>query len=60
MIFRSHLYYRLLCNELDYKKWDMLTITPNDYTVVLKITRDLWLDYKSKEGEFSQDSDQEE
>jgi hypothetical protein len=38
----------------------MVTITPNDFTVVVKITRNLWLDFKSKEGEFSQDSDHEE
>jgi len=33
-------------NELDYKTWDMRTITLDDFSIELKITEKLWEHYK--------------
>ncbi len=42
LLFWVILYFRLSGNQIDYKKWDMETITINDFSVELKINKELW------------------
>ena len=37
IIFISCLYYRLQVNKLDYKEWDLKTVTIDDYSIELAI-----------------------
>lgn len=46
------MYYRLFVNQIDFKLWDMKTVTANDFTVELKITDDLWEKFLSHEGDI--------
>jgi len=39
------LFYRLYVNDLDFKLWDMRTVTINDFSVELKITDHIWKDF---------------
>ena len=46
LLFNVVQYNRLVSNELDFKIWDMQTVTLNDYTVELKIDDKMWTDFK--------------
>jgi hypothetical protein len=37
IVFISCLYYRLQVNKLDYKEWDLKTVTIDDYSIELAI-----------------------
>lgn len=37
-----------MVNEVDYKIWDIKTITLNDFSVEISITDELWKDFTSK------------
>lgn len=45
LLYHAFVYYRLYVNDIDYGLWDLDTSTLNDYTIELKITDELWLDY---------------
>lgn len=40
-------------NDLDFKKWDMKTVTINDFSVELPITDDMWKDFLSKKDNIA-------
>lgn len=33
-------------NEIDYKHWDNKTVTLNDFTVELKVSKKMWRDFR--------------
>jgi hypothetical protein len=42
LYFKCHALYRLLVNNLEYFKWDIDTVTLNDFTLEFAINEDLW------------------
>lgn len=42
LVYLSILHYFKRHSDLTQKKWDMLTVTPGDYTMQLEITEEMW------------------
>ena len=45
-LFKIRILYRLQANDIDYKLWDMSTITANDFSIEFKISKELWDEQK--------------
>ena len=46
------MYYRLFANFIDFKLWDIKTVTANDFAIELKITDDMWNEFLQREGDI--------
>ena len=52
MIYFNELFtFKINQNEIDYKHWDNNTVTLNDFTVELRIDREIWDEFKKKDAE---------
>ena len=46
LVYIIFMYVRLYMNNLDYKIWDMRTITIDDYSVELPISNQIWEEFE--------------
>jgi len=52
MIYFNELFtFKINQNEIDYKHWDNNTVTLNDFSVELRIDREIWDEFKKKDAE---------
>jgi hypothetical protein len=51
MYFNELFTFKINQNEIDYKHWDNITVTLNDFSVEYRIKKKTWLEFTKKDAE---------